>query len=449
LTAEIVAGYRLAAMRSIAIGLLGAGNVGCGVVRILQDNQDSIARRVGARIAIKRVLLRHPGARRQLDLPVEWKTTDPADIVDDPEIRVVVEVLGGLEPARALVLRALANGKHVVSANKALLGTHGKELFGEAARRGVSIHFEAAVAGGIPILRSLREGLASDRIEAITGIVNGTSNFILDAMTRTGASYESALLDAQAAGFAEADPAMDVDGVDAAQKLALLGLVAFGLRVDPTQIPTEGITRIQRIDVQAAGALGCVIKSIAHAELVDGRLRARVHPVLVPHLHVLAGVHGSYNAVLVHSAALGRSLYYGRGAGMMPTGVSVVSDLVEVCRAVVAFADRPPPRQAETTIDDVVPIPTDDERHENYIRVRVPNLPGVLAKVASALGEHGVSIKRVNQDPIAPELPVDMVLVTEAIEDGRLRGALAAIDALDTTLSPAMRLRILPPDPLD
>ena len=437
-------------MRSIAIGLLGAGNVGCGVVRLLQDNQESIARRVGARIAIKRVLLRHPGARRPLELPVEWKTTDVADIVDDPDIRVVVEVMGGLEPARSHVLRALANRKHVVSANKALLGTHGKELFAEAARRGVSIHFEASVAGGIPILRSLREGLASDRIQAITGIVNGTSNFILDAMTRTDKSYESALLEAQAAGFAEADPAMDVDGVDAAQKLALLSLVAFGLRVDPAAIPTEGITRIQRIDVQAAAALGCVIKSIAFAEVQgDTRLRARVHPVLVPHRHVLAGVHGSYNAVLVQSAALGRSLYYGRGAGMMPTGVSVVSDLVEVCRAVVAFADRGPPPQTTTSIADVVPIPTDDERHENYVRVRVPNLPGVLARVAGCLGDHGVSIKRVNQDPIAPQLPVDMVIVTEQVEDVQLRAALAAIDALDTTLSPAMRLRILPPDPID
>ncbi len=436
-------------MRSIAIGLLGAGNVGCGVVRLLQDNQESIARRVGARIAIKRVLLRHPGARRPLELPAEWKTTDPAQVLDDPDIRVVVEVMGGLEPARTHVLRALANGKHVVSANKALLGTHGKELFAVAARRGVSIHFEAAVAGGIPILRSLREGLASDRIQAITGIVNGTSNFVLDAMTRAGTSYESALLEAQAAGFAEADPAMDVEGIDAAQKLALLGLVAFGLRVDPERIPTEGITRIERIDVQAASALGCVIKSIAHAEVTDAGLLARVHPCLVPHRHVLAGVHGSYNAVLVQSAALGRSLYYGRGAGMMPTGVSVVSDLVEVCRAVVAFADRGPPPQAATAIADVVPIATDDERHENYVRVRVPNLPGVLARVAGCLGEHGVSIKRVNQDPIAPQLPVDMVIVTEAISDRQLRGALAAIDALDTTLSPAMRLRILPPDPLD
>lgn len=437
-------------MRSIAIGLLGAGNVGCGVLRLLEDNAEAIAARIGARVVVKHVLLRHPGARRAFDIPAAARVTDAQTVLDDPDVRVVVEVMGGLEPARGYVMQALANRKHVVSANKALLGTHGKELFAEATRRGVTIHFEAAVAGGIPILRTLREGLASDRILGITGIINGTSNFVLDAMTRTGASYADAVQAAQEAGFAEADPTMDVSGVDAAQKLALLALVAFGLRVDPTAIPTEGITRVEPVDVQSAAALGCVIRSIAHAEIVEGRrLRARVHPVLVPTLHVLAGVHGSYNAVLVNSAALGRSLYYGRGAGMMPTGTAVVSDLVEVCRSVVAFADRGPPPEALGNIADVVPISNGDERHENYLRVRVPNVPGVLAAVAGCLGRHGVSIKRLNQDPRGPDLPVDMVLVTEAIEDVRLRGALAEIDALETTLVPTMRLRLLPPEPLD
>ncbi len=436
-------------MRSIAIGLLGAGNVGCGVLQLLRDNHDAIAQRIGAKVVVKRVLLRAPGQRRAFELPAEAKTCDAAEVLDDPDIRVVVEVMGGLEPARSYVLRALAHGKHVVSANKALLGTHGKELFAEAARRGVSIHFEAAVAGGIPILRTLREGLASDRILALTGIVNGTSNFVLDAMTRARRDYADALLQAQEAGFAEADPTMDVDGTDAAQKLALLALVAFGMRVDPGAIPTEGIRRIQPIDVDAAATLGCVIRSIAHAEVSDGRLRARVHPTLVPNAHVLAGVHGSYNAVLVQSAALGRSLYYGRGAGMMPTGTAVVSDLVEVCRGVVAFADRMPPPESLPNIVDVTPAPLDDERHENYVRVTVPNVPGVLASVASCLGRCGVSIKRLNQDPLGPGLPVDMVLVTEAVADVDLRAALREIDALETTLAPALRLRILPPDPLD
>ncbi len=436
-------------MRSIAIGLLGAGNVGCGVVRILEDNADAIAQRVGARIAIKRVLVRHPGARRATELQTSWKTTDPKDVLDDPDIRVVVEVMGGLEPARTWVMQALRNRKHVVSANKALLGTHGRELFAEALKRGVSIHFEASVAGGIPILRILREGLASDRIEGITGIVNGTSNYVLDAMTRTGARYETAVAQAQAAGFAESDPTMDVSGQDAAQKLALLMLVAFGTRVDPTAIPTEGIERIRASDIVAARELGCVVKSIAVAKRVDGGLRARVHPALVPFSNVLAGVHGSYNAVLVESRALGRSLYYGRGAGMMPTGTAVVSDLVEVCRSVVAFTDRGPPMEALPSIVDAVPLPIGDERHENYLSVQVPNVPGVLGRVAACLGSHGISIKRVNQDPRAPDVPVDMVIVTEACADAQITAALAELDAFDTTLAPALRLRILQPDPLD
>jgi homoserine dehydrogenase len=436
-------------MRSIAIGLLGAGNVGCGVVRILEDNQDAIAQRVGAKIAIKKVLVRHPGARRATELQAEWKTTDPAEVLDDPDIRVVVEVLGGLEPARSYVLRAMRNRKHVVSANKALLGTYGRELFAEALRRGVSIHFEASVAGGIPILRILREGLASDRIDTVTGIVNGTSNYILDAMTRTGARFDDALAEAQAAGFAEADPTMDVSGQDAAQKLALLALVAFGTRVDPAAIPTEGISRIRPFDIVAARELGCVVKSIAVARRGPGGLRMRVHPALVPFTNVLAGVHGSYNAVLVESRALGRSLYYGRGAGMMPTGTAVVSDIVEVCRAVVAFTDRGPPPEALPSIVDAQPLDIGDERHENYLSVQVPNVPGVLGRVATSLGAHGISIKRVNQDPIAPEAPVDMVIVTEACEDAKIHAALAELDGFDTTLAPALRLRILAPDPLD
>lgn len=436
-------------MRSIAIGLLGAGSVGCGVVQLLRDNHEAIARRVGASIQIKRVLLRSPGSRRPIDLPGEWKTTDPDDILQDPDIRVVVEVMGGLEPARQYVLAAIAAGKHVVSANKALLGIHGKELFAAAARRGVSLHFEASVAGGIPILRSLREGLASDRIEAVSGIVNGTSNFVLDAMTRTGASFETALADAQARGFAEADPHLDVSGIDAAQKLALLALVAFGLRVDPEQIPTEGITRITAFDIEAARALGCVIKSIAAARVDGGSLRARVHPALVPARNVLGGVHGTYNAVLVESRALGRSLYYGRGAGMMPTGTAVVADLVEVCRAIIGFSDHGSGVDELDAIVDVTPASLDDECHENYVRVSVPNVPGVLGQVATCLGSHGVSIKRVNQDPRGPNLPVEMVIVTESVADVRLRAALAEIDGLPTTLAPALRLRLLEADPLD
>lgn len=382
-------------------------------------------------------------------VPKGLATTDPADILDDPDIRVVVELIGGIEPARQYVLHALRNHKHVVSANKALMAKCGQELFSEAQRRGVSVNFEASVAGGIPILRSLREGLASDRIEAIWGIVNGTSNFILDAMTRTGARYEDALAEAQAAGYAEADPTLDVEGGDAAQKLSLLALLGFGIRIDPDEIPVEGITRITPFDIQAARELGYVIKSFAVAIMTPSGLVLRVHPSLVPEGSIFAGVHGSYNAVLVESRAMGRSLYYGRGAGMMPTGMAVVSDIIEVCRSVVAFADGAPPPEAFSRVEDAKPAPLDDEEHRSYLRVSVPNVPGVLGRVANCLGRHGVSIKHVKQDPQGEGVPVDMVILTEPVAEGKLRAALDEVDALDGVLAPTQRFRLVEPDPID
>ena len=437
-------------MRSIAIGLLGAGNVGGGVVRILQDNRESIERRLGARVVVKRVLVRAMDKLRDVEIPAELLTTNPADVLDDPDIRVVVELIGGLEPARAHVLAALRHGKHVVSANKALFATHGEELFTVAAQHGVLVNIEAAVAGGIPILRSLREGLASDRIEAVTGIVNGTSNYILDAMTRSGLRYEDALAQAQKHGYAEADPTLDVEGGDAAQKLALLALFAFGLRIDPERIPTEGITRVRPFDIATAHELGYVIKSLAVARMEPQGVRMRVHPAFVPEDAVLAGVHGSYNAILVESHALGRSLYYGRGAGMMPTGMSVVSDIIEVCRSVLAFAGGGgPKRWPFANVPVVEPLPLADERFENYLCVHVPNVPGVLGRVASALGRHGVSIKRMNQDTPGPGEAIDMVILTEAVEESKLEAALHELDRFDDVLAPTHRFRMLAPDPVE
>jgi homoserine dehydrogenase len=437
-------------MRSIAIGLLGAGNVGGGVVRILQENRDGIERRLGARVVVKRVLVREIDRARGVQIEPALLTTDPAEVLDDPDIRVVVELIGGLEPARAHVLRALRQGKHVVSANKALFATHGEELFTVAAQHGVLVNIEAAVAGGIPILRSLREGLASDRIEAVTGIVNGTSNYILDAMTRTGARYEDALVQAQRHGYAEADPTLDVEGGDAAQKLALLALFAFGLRVDPERIPTEGITSVRPFDVATAHELGYVIKHVAVARMHDEGLRMRVHPAFVPEDAILAGVHGSYNAVLVESHALGRSLYYGRGAGMMPTGMSVVSDIIEVCRSVLASAGGGGPRRWPfAKVPVVEPRPLDEERFENYLCAHVPNVPGVLGRVAGCLGRHGVSIKRMNQDTPGPSEPIDMVILTEPVEESKLQAALQEVDRFEDVLAPTHRFRMLAPDPVE
>ena len=436
-------------MRRIVIGLLGAGNVGSGVVRILQENRDDIRRRLGGDVVVKKILVRELERDRLADIDPSLLTTRPQDVLHDPEIRVVVELIGGVEPAFSWVMDALSRSKHVVTANKAMVSVRGRELFAEAARRGVSVAFEGAVAGGIPILRSLREGLASDRIDGITGIVNGTSNYILDAMTRTGARYEDALAQAQAAGFAEADPTLDVGGGDAAQKLALLTLVGFGVRVDPALIPTEGITRVRPFDIEAARALGYVIKPLAEVRRTAEGPRMRVHPALVPQRSILAGVRESYNAVLVESRAMGRSLYYGRGAGPMPTGMAVVSDIIELCRSVFAFDSGRPPPEAFATVDEQAPVPLDDELHENYLCIHVTNVPGVLGRVASCLGHHGVSIKRVQQDPRGPATPVDMVIVTERVQDAKVTAALAEVDAFEDVLAPAHRLRLVDPDPLE
>jgi homoserine dehydrogenase len=446
-------------VRSIHIGMLGLGQVGAGVLRILAENGPAIRDRIAATPVIKRVLVRELDKTRALEVDPALLTLDPDDVLGDPEVRVVIELIGGIEPARSHVLRALEAGKHVVTANKALLAECGEELFAVAAARGLDIYFEGSVAGGIPVLRALREGLASDRIDRVIGIVNGTSNFILDAMSRNGWSYERALAAAREAGIAEADPSLDVEGRDAAHKLALLALVCDGVRVDPDRISTEGITRVRAFDIRMAAELGYVIKSLAIGEFdpdldlrfgaltQPGQPRLRVHPTFVPRDHILAGVHGSYNAVAVSSRALGQSMYYGKGAGMMPTGVAVVSDVIEVCRDIVGVYEGGPPAAAFREIRSAEPAPLDELECENYLCVHVPNVPGVLGKVASCLGRHGVSIKRMNQDTPGPGEPIDMVILTERTRDVLVRNAIAEVNTFDVTLLPCHRFRIL--EPLD
>jgi homoserine dehydrogenase len=433
-------------VRSIHIGMLGLGQVGAGVLRILAENGPAIRDRIAANPVIKRVLVRELDKARALEIDPERLTLDPDDVLGDPEIRVVIELLGGIEPARSYVLRALEAGKHVVTANKALLAECGAELFAAADARGLDIYFEGSVAGGIPVLRALREGLASDRIDRVIGIVNGTSNFILDAMTRSGLSYGDALAAARRAGIAEADPRLDVEGRDAAHKLALLSLVSVGVRVDPDRIHTEGITSVRPFDIRMAAELGYVIKALAIGEFDEqGPPRLRVHPTFVPRDHILAGVHGSYNAVAVSSRALGHSMYYGKGAGMMPTGVAVVSDIIEVCHDVIGFTDGVVPARA-WEIRPVEPASLDDLACENYLCVHVPNVPGVLGRVASCLGRHGVSIKRMNQDTPGPGEPFDMVILTDSTREVQVRAAIAEVDTFEVTLQPCHRFRILAAD---
>jgi homoserine dehydrogenase len=382
---------------------------------------------------VRKILVRDPTRPRAAGSLGQLLTTDPDDILRDPEIGVVVELLGGIEPARTHILAALRAGKHVVTANKAVLAERGAEIFAAAAAAGRAVVFEGSVAGGIPLLRSLREGLASDRITGLCGIVNGTSNYILDAMTRTGADFGAALHDAQASGYAESDPTLDVGGGDAAHKLALLALVAFGVRVDPHKIATEGITQITAFDVHAAAELGFIIKSLAIAERTENGLRLRVHPTLVPRGHVLAGVHGAFNAVLVQSEALGQSLYYGRGAGMMPTAVAVVSDILEVARDMLAGTSPvPPPPAARAellTLSDVVCA--------HYLCVRAPHVPGVLGRVATCLGRHGVSIRRMSQDSPPGDGQAAMIMLTEPAADAAVAAAVTELEL------PVTRIRLL------
>lgn len=435
-------------MRSIKIGVLGLGNVGAGVLRILREHAQTLEQRVSARIEVKRVLVRDLSSRREIETPEGLLTTDASAVLQDPEIAVIVELIGGTTAAKDMVEQALSAGKHVVTANKALLAEHGEELFQRAQEVGCELLFEGAVAGGIPVLRAIRHGLASDRVQRICGIVNGTSNYVLDKMTREGLGYAEAVSKAQAAGYAEADPSLDVGGVDAAHKLALLALLSFGKRVALDSIFVEGIESVRDYDLAVAKDLGYVVRSLAIASReAEDALRLRVHPVLLPRDHVLAGVHGAYNAVLVESEALGRSMYYGQGAGMMPTGVAVTSDIMDVARTILAH------RAGETIKEDdasqvsplasVVGSPMDSLEHANYVCVHVAHVSGVLGRVATILGAHGVSIAKMRQDHPEGASHARLVIVTEVVSEAAMAAAIAEIERGDDCVEPTVRIRFM------
>jgi homoserine dehydrogenase len=436
-------------MRSIKIGVLGLGNVGAGVLRILREHAQTLEQRVSARIEVKRVLVRDLSSPREVETPEGLLTTDASVVLDDPEIAVIVELIGGTTAAKDMVEQALSAGKHVVTANKALLAEHGEVLFQRAQEVGCELLFEGAVAGGIPVLRAIRHGLASDRVHRICGIVNGTSNYVLDKMTRDGLGYAEAVSQAQAAGYAEADPSLDVGGVDAAHKLALLALLSFGKRVALDSIFVEGIESVRDYDLAVAKDLGYVVRSLAIASrLEEDALRLRVHPVLLPQDHVLAGVHGAYNAVLVESEALGRSMYYGQGAGMMPTGVAVTSDIMDVARTILAH------RAGEASIkgDDASPVrplasvvgaSMDSVEHANYVCVHVAHVSGVLGRVATILGAHGVSIAKMRQDHPEGASHARLVIVTEVVSEAAMAAAISEIERGDDCVEPTVRIRFM------
>jgi homoserine dehydrogenase len=429
---------------TIRVGLLGCGTVGTGVLRILKENRADIVARLGADIEVVKILVNDTDKPRDPVVPQALLTTDPEDVLA-ADAQVIVEVMGGYEPARTLLLDALDRGRHVVTANKALLARHGAEIFRKADESHRDVIFEASVGGGIPIIRTLREGLASDRISSIHGIINGTSNYVLTAMAKNGQGYADAVADAQAKGYAEADPHMDVAGIDAAQKLSILVSISFGLEIPFETIRTEGIERVTAADIHFADQFGYAIKPLGVAKAHDDGIEARVHPTLIPKESLLGNVHGVFNAVMVHSHALGPILFYGQGAGMMPTAASVVSDIIELGRNIQRGTSGRLPHLAFHP--DLVSVRKQRDPALTecpfYLRFTVHDAPGVLARISGTLGEHAISIRRmVQEDTPQPDLPVPVVVLTHSAREGDILAALAKIDALDLVTEPTCYLRV-------
>ncbi len=431
-------------MKPIHVGLLGLGTVGGGTLTVLRRNAEEITRRAGREIRVVRAAVRNIDKAKKLagDLPL---TTNPFDVVDDPAIDIVVELIGGLEPARELVMQAIANGKHVVTANKHLVAKYGNEIFAAAQAKGVMVAFEAAVAGGIPIIKALREGLTANRIEWLAGIINGTSNFILSEMRDKGAAFDDVLKQAQDLGYAEADPTFDIEGIDAAHKLTILSAIAFGIPMQFDRAYTEGISKLTREDVKYAEELGYRIKLLGIARRAENGIELRVHPTLIPERRLIANVDGAMNAVLVKGDAVGPTLYYGAGAGAEPTASAVVADLVDVTRLHTADPNHrvphlafQPDQLAATPI-----LPMDEVRTAYYLRLRAFDRPGVLADITRILADSDISIDAmVQKEPAEGEEQVDIILLTHITVEKNVNAAIARIEALDTVAGKVMRIRL-------
>lgn len=423
-------------MNTIGIGLLGAGTVGGTLIHRLVHEGAAIAAKTGLDLQVRRVAVRDPEKRRELDIPIDVITTDAAGLIDDPTVDLVVEVMGGQEPAGDLVLRALQAGKPVVTANKELIASRGSELIAAAESSGVALLFEAAVGGGIPIIRPLSETLAGERITRVMGIVNGTTNFILTRMSEEGTAYEAALSQAQDLGYAEPDPTADVGGADAAAKAAILASLAFGTWVGLDHVPHTGITEITAADIRYASDLGYAIKLLAIAEDTQTGVSARVHPVLLPTAHPLASIRGATNAIFVEGPAIDQLLFAGPGAGGDPTATAVLGDVIDAAREVLAGAQVAPRiRFSPSALADFGTVPT-----KWYVRLEVADEPGVLARIAAAFGQADVSIKSVWQEGMADE--ATLLIVTHRAEEARQQAALAAVRGLDCVNAVAAAIRV-------
>ena len=430
-------------MKPVKIGICGLGTVGGGTFNVLKRNAEEIARRAGRGIEVAQIATRHANPRCDTgDTPI---TDDVFAVAENPEIDIIVELIGGYTLARELVLRAIDNGKHVVTANKALIAVHGNEIFAKASEKGVIVAFEAAVAGGIPVIKAIREGLAGNRINWLAGIINGTGNFILTEMREKGRAFEDVLKEAQALGYAESDPTFDVEGIDAAHKLTILASIAFGIPLQFDKAYTEGITKLTTADVNYAEALGYRIKHLGMARRTEAGIELRVHPTLIPADRLIANVNGVMNAVMVNGDAVGSTLYYGAGAGMEPTASAVVADLVDVARALTTAPHHRVPHlafQADALSDHpILPIGACESAY--YLRIQAKDHPGVLAQVATILSERGINIESImqkeaeEQDGLVP-----VILVTHRVVEQRIDDAIAALEHLEDVVGKVVRIRV-------
>jgi homoserine dehydrogenase len=426
----------------MGVALLGFGNVGQGAFRILTAHAEDIQRRLGARVRVRHVLVRDARKARGFEDAGPLLTTDYVRVLSDPDVHVVVELMGGVEAAFEHVSAAIRARKQVVTANKALLSARGEALFEAAAAAGVDLAFEGAVCGGVPVIRTLREALAADRVQAVSGIVNGTTNFILGAMSGQGRAFADALAEAQALGFAEADPTLDVSGMDAAQKICLLAQLAFGARVSASAVHVEGITRLEPEDFELGRELGFVIKLLATARRVDGALDVRVHPAFLPAQSALAQVGGGFNAVQLECAALGPAFLSGRGAGALPTGSAVVSDVMDVCRNLLGGVSGRLPALCAPFLQELPLLPMGAWQGRHYLRFTVQDTPGVLARIAGVLAEKEISIASVVQRSAEGQGPARIVVLTHEAPDAAVASAVAWIDQLVTTRAPTQHLRV-------
>jgi len=431
-------------LKQLNVGILGLGTVGGGTYTVLKRNATEITRRTGVAINVLQVADRNLPHAKALALDTDV-TDDAFAVVNNPAVDVVVELIGGYTLSRELVLKAIANKKHVVTANKALIALHGNEIFAAAKANNVIVAFEAAVAGGIPIIKALREGLGANRIEWVAGIINGTTNFILTEMREKGLNFADVLGEAQRLGYAEADPTFDVEGIDAAHKLTIMSAIAFGMPMKFEQAYTEGITKLEQVDIKYAEELGYRVKLLGITKRTDQGVELRVHPTLIPEKRLVANVNGAMNAVVVKGDAVGPTLYYGAGAGAEPTASAVVADLMDVARLIDATNAQRVPYLAfqPEQVQDLAILPIDDVQSAYYLRLRASDKPGVLADVTKILGDRSISIDAMLQkEPDENETEADIVILTHITVEKNMNAAIAAIEALDAITAKVVRIRM-------